>query len=649
MPPSKKSGSRSSLSTRGSKKSRSQRTPAGSRSEATPESPSAAPASTPPQTGVVSPTGPSAGPPQPTSESIPPFTQSASSPKDIEEWKTSVCFELEILEALYSLDHEACEWCLESASKLSQVRPPIGIAKIPTIKTPEGQLLFGAKRRFLEEKGFSRIPPPSAEAVVPDFLNVHEIPEAHSRNNQPYVLVSKELPSNVSEEVKFGGTTFITLPHSRPGYNYLFTEYPMTCNTRSVLFDLNAVRSASLHYFIVVHDDSHFMKLLSQSNKSKTAESSRDVRPISHPDTECVDQSGTKTADPFTKLLSKLVSVHGPLKDKRSSYQSYQCFISNMMTYIANFKGNNQIQTLLDVGTVTTAVYFCFGDGNYGMIPSITGRILNQSMSRCTATHATHLEEYHMILDAVVIRLLQLCKEFDESIPGGHYEYFDIDKVVAHHASRLSVSIEEYFTKIVFAGLETFKLSEQARKFWDNSNESGDTFLSDGVDSVSTKAPLEYVDLHCPHWRGMSMKQLREDVRLWLSARHGAYMEKSKSISHLIDNLPKLIIILNEAHHLMGPISRGGKASVSGISGKPLRPMDWYRGFRGMFRSFEFYFNNLMAITMSTFDDGDEFGCQRVFSDRSFGAPGSSFLEFTEIPVNIFWSCKPGGGRHHFY
>jgi hypothetical protein len=172
----------------------------------------------------------------------------------------NVCFQVEILEMLYSLDHEKCEWCLESASKLSQVRPPINLDKIPAIKTPEGQMLFGAKRKFLEERGFARIPPSSAEAIVPDFLNVHEVPESHSCNNQPYVIINKEKPT-----LRFPDRLTAVVPHPRPGYNFFFLEHLRDDKTRNILFDLDAVRFVSDRHVIVVHKDSRLVKLLPNS------------------------------------------------------------------------------------------------------------------------------------------------------------------------------------------------------------------------------------------------------------------------------------------------------------------------------------------------------------------------------------------------
>jgi hypothetical protein len=518
---------------------------------------------------------------------------SASSPKEFYAWMTNICYRLEILEALYSLGYEGCKWwCLESASKLSQVRPPNGIDKIPVIETPEGQLLFGAKRKFLEERGFDRILSSGTGTIDSAIISVHKIPKRHSLKNEPYVIVDeKEVPPNVPKG------SVATIPHPRPGYKFLFLTHLRDDETCNILSRMGAVRFSPPQSFIVVHDDSCFMKLLLQSEKSGLWESRQSPHPNLHLDAGFVDRSVRgHEAGTLNGLLPQLAERHKPFNNHyHQSFESCRSTCTSKMVQLTSVSGSGKTRGLLEVGTATTTVYFCFGNGGNGMVPSITGHKLTEFMSECAAGSNLHRAEYPMIVDAILFRLLHLCKELDESIPDGQYKYFDIDKVVEHHANKDSKSVEEYLTTVVFVGLKTFRFTEAARNFWDRDHIP---FLNDGVTFSTEGRREECVDLHCPRWREMSMQQLRKDVRSWLDVRQKAYMEKFKS-SKLIRELPKLVIVFDEVHHLMAEFS-GDKARVLIISRKSLYQMDWYDGFRRTFCSFAFYWRDAVIVTVST-------------------------------------------------
>jgi hypothetical protein len=101
----------------------------------------------------------------------------------------------------------------------------------------------------------------------------------------------------------------------------------------------------------------------------------------------------------------------------------------------------------------------------------------------------------------------------------------------------------------------------------------------------------------------------------------------AKSKSADIDKLPKLVLIFDNAHHLMTEFSKNNKAKVQVMLRNSLKETDWYRGFRGTFRSFEFYWQNVLITTVSTVAKVDKFypplGQAQHGTSRTYSAQGN--------------------------
>jgi hypothetical protein len=278
------------------------------------------------------------------------------------------------------------------------------------------------------------------------------------------------------------------------------------------------------------------------------------------------------------------------------------------MVHLTNTSGSGKTRSAIELGNLTNVILIKFF-GNHGIRFSEVGVELRRFMK----TFFTNRPQSKCVVVLYVIlqRLIYACKYYctKNNLATG---CVFIDEAVKFFIGTVFDSwhslVEKYFFADLIDCFADSRIIPNCRYY----------------DVVKESKLIELSDSVIPKWQKMSLSQLVRENKKFLKERSSRL--KNGANNEVVHDLPDLIIVLDEVHDLMA--SFNVESQVNLRYGGIIQTSDIYELIRGTLRSFEFFWDSHITITISTMAKLNQFSPPPANDPSFFSSfPKVSMLE----------------------
>lgn len=268
----------------------------------------------------------------------------------------------------------------------------------------------------------------------------------------------------------------------------------------------------------------------------------------------------------------------------------YRCNddLYSTMVDLTNASGTGKTRAAIELGNLTNVLLFKYEDYKSSYNLDIGGLINDFFHDQENGFTTSHQLCTMYALDVVLQRILYICGSVyasEENLPNCML----VDDVIKWHYQ--AGMVKERFVQDVLSDLKQgVKTNHELMQYFD-SEERLRGFADHSKFTYNNGEPILY--------NGMTMEEIVRHNRSWLVERQKALgLKLGSEYQSTVQKLPPLVIVFDEARHIMGEYSDLSKVRVTGNLHS--NRVDMYFLYKGAFRNSLFFSRNSICLTVCT-------------------------------------------------